>query len=301
MLDNYKIDQPIAYQIIKNAIDNNKFSHAYLIESNGYSHTYDFAIAFAKTLLSGNNDTLELKIIEPDGTFIKKEQIDELQSIYNEKAILGNKKVYIINGIEMMKEGTSNSLLKFLEEPAEGVIAILISNNSYQVPITVLSRCQILSLIKSNEKEETTKSQIARFLFNKVEDINNYIDSDESETNIQNVVNFIMKLEKEKVNTIIYTKKLWHENSKERKQVKEAFEIMLLFYKDVLNLKIGRNIEYFYNYMEELEKISKLNNIDLITKKINIIQSLKDKIKFNINLGLLIDKLIIEMDGCYND
>lgn len=302
MLDNFKIDQPIAYKTIKNAIENNKYSHAYLIESNGYSHTFDFAVAFAKSLLKDNNDILELKVIEPDGAWIKKEQIDELQSIFSEKALLGDKKVYIINGVEKMKEATSNSLLKFLEEPEEGIIAILITDNSYQIPITIISRCQILSLIKSNEElNKNTKIALAKHLYNKTEEINEYIENPDTDINIEKVLDFILNIEKNKINSILYTKNLVHKNFKDRKEINELFEIMMLFYKDVLNIKINRPIEYFMDYNEELKNVESKNTKELLTKKINVIETLKEKIKFNVNIGLLIDKLIIEMDRCYND
>ena len=84
-------------------------------------------------------------------------------------------------------------------------------------------------------------------------------------------------------------------------KINELFEIMMLFYKDVLNIKINRPIEYFMDYNEELKNVESKNMKELLTKKINVIETLKEKIKFNVNIGLLIDKLIIEMDRCYND
>ena len=40
----------------------------------------------------------------------------------------------------------SNTLLKFLEEPVDDVIAILLTTNRYKIIDTVLSRCQILTI-----------------------------------------------------------------------------------------------------------------------------------------------------------
>ena len=50
MLDDFILEQPIAYRIMKNAIINDKISHAYIIESNGYSKSFDLARSFAKYL-----------------------------------------------------------------------------------------------------------------------------------------------------------------------------------------------------------------------------------------------------------
>lgn len=305
MIEIYKDIQPIVYKTIKNQLEKEKLSHAYLIESNGYSATFDFAVSLAKTFLNKNeksNDILELKIINPEGMWIKKEQIDELQFIFSEKAVMGNKKVYIINGVEKMKEATSNSLLKFLEEPEEGIIAILITENIYQIPITILSRCQVLSLIKNSDiKGNDTKTLISKYLYTKAEDIENFIDNENSEIYINKVIDFIYNFEKNNINAIIYTKKLWHSTFIDREKTKIAFEILLLFYKDVLNLKLNRDIEYFIDDIEDIKNIEQQNTLQTLVNKISKINELKEKIKFNINLGLLLDKLIIEMDRCSNN
>jgi DNA polymerase-3 subunit delta' len=54
MLDEYIEKQKIVYKTLTNAIKKNKYSHAYLFESNGNSDTLLLAIAFAKMLLCPN-------------------------------------------------------------------------------------------------------------------------------------------------------------------------------------------------------------------------------------------------------
>ena len=46
-----------------------------------------------------------------------------------------------------------------------------------------------------------------------------------------------------------------------------------------------------------IEDISKKNTIEQIIKKISILLESKNNINFNANINLLIDKLIIDMDG----
>jgi len=78
-------------------------------------------------------------------------------------------------------------------------------------------------------------------------------------------------------------------------------EILLLLYKDVFNSMIGNEIEIFKNYVNDIQYIAKKNKIDVIISKINVIMNLKEKIKFNINNNLLMDKLLIELEGCEQD
>lgn len=318
MLDDFSLEQKIAYKTMINSQKNNKVSHAYLIEDNGYTKTIDLAISFAKYLLCpffysnskkcencnqcnniDKNEFLELKIIEPDGQWIKKSQLDQLQSEFSKKSILGSKKVYIINGAQYLNDSSSNSLLKFLEEPEEGIIAILIVDNIYHVLSTIVSRCQIISLTKINSLDNlSTIEKIARYLNNSDEDIKLYMQDENNVNKILKVIDFINYYEDNNLNTIIYINKLWHDNFKERQEISDMFEIMILFYKDVLNLKLNKKIEIFNDYVNELKKTEEKNTVDILISKINVIINLQEKIKFNINLNMLMDKLIIELERC---
>lgn len=318
MLDDFSLEQNITYKTLINSVKNNKYSHAYLIETNGYSKGLDLGIAFAKYLLCPNsysnkekcgncsqcmnidkNEFIEFKIIDPEGQWIKKSQLEELQEIFSKKSVVGNKKIYIINKAEKLNVASSNSLLKFLEEPEEGIIAILITENMYQLLSTIVSRCQVLSLKnKMNLDNLSTKDRLAHCLSNNREDIENFINDEESIVKIEKVIEFIKYYEENYSNTLIYINKLWNEHFKEKEEIYESFTMMLLFYKDVLNLKLGKVIEIYTDYVNVVNEIEEKNNLDEITSKINVIINLREKIKFNINSNLLMDKLIIELGRC---
>jgi len=321
MLDEFKLDQQVVYKTLINSVKNNKCSHAYLIESNGYSKALDFALAFAKYVLCPNNYTncnncvnctqcqnidskefLELKIIEAEGQWIKKNQLEELQYDFSKKSVLGNKKIYIINGAEKLNVSSSNSLLKFLEEPEEGITAILITNNKYQLLDTIISRCQVLTLNPSKEKLLGNILEcLGNNLYNSEEEINNYINNEDNLVKIEKVIEFAKYYEDNHLNTLAYINKLWLQHFTEKSEVNNAMQILLLFYKDVFNNMIGNEIEIFKDYVNDIQYIAKKNKIDVIIAKINVIMNLKEKIKFNINNNLLMDKLLIELEGCEQD
>lgn len=141
MLDRYKIGQPLVYTMLNNAIDSDKLSHAYLFDANGNDEVYDIIYSFVKMIFCRNisdkkkinnickriddSNYIDLKIIEPDGLWLKKEQILDLQNEFSKKAIEGDKKVYIIKSADKMNTQTANSILKFLEEPVDDIVAIL--------------------------------------------------------------------------------------------------------------------------------------------------------------------------------
>ena len=47
---------------------------------------------------------------------------------------------------DKLNMSSANTILKFLEEPEDDIVAILVANNRYAVIETILSRCQVLSL-----------------------------------------------------------------------------------------------------------------------------------------------------------
>lgn len=317
MLDDYIEEQKVIHRTITNLIRTDKIGHAYIIESNGYSKALDFSKAFSKSILCpfkytnskkcnecsqclniDRNEFIELKIIDPDGIWIKKGELEELQDIFSKKSIIGNKKVYIINNANKLNESSSNSILKFLEEPEEGITAILIVDNINSLLSTIVSRCQVLSLVPNKKHDNsTTIEKIAYSLKNNNEDIDEFIETGKCESMIKYVVNFVNYYEENHFNTIIYMNKIWHQYIKDKSDFIDAFSIMILFYKDILNYNIGKEIEIFNDYIENIEKIKKLNTKDKLIYKINAIIRLQEKIKFNANNNLLMDKLIIDLEG----
>ena len=311
MLDDYIVEQEKVVKILKNSIQKNKVSHAYLFETNGYKNQKELALAFAKMLLcpynySNNKKCVnctqcknidknifsEIKIIDSDGLWIKKEQLDVLQKEFSEKSILSNKKVYIINHADRLNKASANSILKFLEEPEENIIAILTTDNMYQMLDTIISRCQIISFSRKNElDEELPLNKIKNYIA-----IPEQLTEELLENIIGQAIEFTNYYEKNGMDTILKTQKLWHNNFKEKDIILLAINIMILYYQDILNLKLDRNVKIFKNY--NLEELVNKNTIQKLTKKISVLIKTKDKINFNVNSQLLIDKLIIELERC---
>lgn len=320
MLDDYKDSQPIAYRILKNSILKNRNSHAYLFETKGYPKQMDIALAFAKYLLcpyhhSNTKDSqdcsickrirdgnfTELKIIEPDGLWIKKEQLEELQSEFSKKSIESNKKVYIINHAEKLNSSASNSILKFLEEPEENIVAILLADNLYQLLDTIISRCQVIFLTNLNaelykenyEISNQTLFKIGTILVDNEEDLKLFLSDEKSIEKIDKVIKFISYYENHGKDILLYMNKMWLNTFKEKDTLVQGFQILKLFYKDVLNLLLHRPIEVMMEYKEEMKQVAQKNDIITISKKLNILLEEEPKIKVNVNSNLLMDKLIL--------
>ena len=313
MLDSYKNSQPIVYKILKNAILNDKCSHAYLIETGGFYDSINFTMAFVKSLLcplkklakencgnchqcevidSGNFP--EIEIIKPDGLWVKKEQLQNLQKEFNTKALIGNKRVYIITKADRLNKSSANSILKFLEEPDNNLVAILLADNIYNVLSTIRSRCQILKL-KSTDISKEKLSTIEKLKQITIGS-NKEIDDEVITNKISKIIDFVNYYEKNHLNTMLYIGKLWNEYITSKEEFEMAFEIMISYYKDILNYSLNKPSEIF-TPNDDIKNISKNNDINELCQKINKLVELKDLIKYNINTNLLMDKLIMSLEG----
>lgn len=309
MLEKYKDSQPLVYKILKNAIKKNEHSHAYIFETNGFNDAIVLAQDFAKALFCVNNDLdvqnisdlidknnfPELKIIDPDGLTIKKEEIEDLQMEFSKKPLYSDKKIYIINHAERLNKSSGNALLKFLEEPEQDIVAILITSNLYEMLETIVSRCQVVSLQTTN-KSLSNMSQIDKILIsiNKTEEeIKNIFTENDYPKCLTKCIDFINYYEKYKLDAFIYVNDMWLDTYKEKEQFDVAFNIILLYYIDILKKACNTKVEIFDEFIDDISLIASKLSVSNICNKIKIIINLIKKIKENNNLNLIMDKLLI--------
>lgn len=103
--------------------------------------------------------------------------------------------------------------------------------------------------------------------------------------------------EKNHLDTIIYMNKLWHDYIKNKDDIIRAFDVMIMYYREILNSFLHRKIELFHDYQTDIAFIKSKNTLNSLCTKLNILTEFKEKVKYNANVNLLMDKLIIELEG----
>ncbi len=298
MLEKYEKMQNVFYKFIVNSVKNGHISHAYLIETNGVSYGYDLAISLAKFFLCIDKDPIQQKvildeidkniysdlyIINSDDNEIKKNDVAFLKHVFSFKSQNNNKRIYIINNANLLNVSSSNTLLKFLEEPDDDIVAILVTESKYDLLDTIVSRCQVLSLINND-------SFIEKLTWNDYDETMDYIDFVNDK--ISNMINLYFLLELSDVflltNEYMYSIK---------NNLTNFFLVGLAFYYDVFNLYYDKISQFITGFNEQKIKVMKNNAISDIIKKIDVINVFINKSKSNVNKDLLIDDFTFKMLG----
>jgi DNA polymerase-3 subunit delta' len=222
------------------------------------------------------NNNPDYIFIEPDGNNIKIEQIRQMQTKVAEKPIISNKKVYIIDNVELMTVEAQNCLLKTLEEPPEYVTIILICKNENSILNTIKSRCTIIHF------EKIENSDIKKYLEKNYE-MNNIQDSllDIFQGSIGKAIRLKDKVESyEKIEYM-----LKNINNKDIIEILELSEILYKSKDDIEEI-----LEYINVILLNLSK----ENIRYI-RCIDIIEETKKRLKANSNYDMTIDNMLFSI------
>ncbi len=207
---------------------------------------------------------------------IKKGQILELKNLFSKNSLYTKESIYIIMNAEKMNKEAANTMLKFLEEPDGEVIGFFLTSENNAIIPTISSRCQQIN---------------CNFSTNQYESFN--ID-DEKYQNLKSILNnYLQKIEMEKKELILYNR--IYLSSLEKEDIKIILKMMMAIYQNILEAKyLNITIDQEFSYLNNL-------TIDNLKKKINLLIELLKEVNFNVNLELLLDKMVIEIEAINNE
>ncbi|HEK9985133.1 DNA polymerase III subunit gamma/tau [Streptococcus equi subsp. zooepidemicus] len=153
------VGQSVISTTLKQAVESEKISHAYLFSGPRGTGKTSAAKIFAKAMNCPNQvkgepcnhcdicrdittgsleDVIEIDAASNNG-------VDEIRDIRDKSTYAPSRatyKVYIIDEVHMLSTGAFNALLKTLEEPSDSVVFILATTELHKIPATILSRVQ---------------------------------------------------------------------------------------------------------------------------------------------------------------
>ena len=203
-----------------------------------------------------NQELTDIKIIKPENNFIKKDVIRDLINDFTITSKYIKNKIYIILEADKINQNSSNTLLKFIEEPQENIIGFLVTKNKSQIIPTILSRCVLYNIYY----DDTT--------------------------------NQIPDGEKEDINSLVQLT-----NDKIEKNI--SLEELLIFkLKLIKTLDNKEKLLYFFNELLKINNqllTNKEKKLDILVKRLKIIDNISRSVEFNANVELMFDKFFIEM------
>lgn len=151
-----------AIELLDRSIRTNKVSHAYLFVGPPQIGKTTLAKSFARALLCQGEDVPcgvcracrlvqvdrhpDVHLVAPEKDRIKIEAIRDLQHAIALSPVEGVYRVCVISRFDTATPSAANCLLKTLEEPPGKVILVLTADRLESLLPTILSRCQVLSL-----------------------------------------------------------------------------------------------------------------------------------------------------------
>lgn len=290
MLEQLRENQQLFYEQAIVPLNSGRINHAYLIETNnnedelvdtylnefykqllicGLNESNEVGISKEKLInLLENKSYPDLLEIKPENNVIKKEQLLEMMEKFSNKSVYGTYQIYVIHHAEMLNLSSANTILKFLEEPENNIIAVLLSTHKYKVLPTILSRCTVMTL-----KQEKS----------------NMIDVNDNQILIKLLNNLLIDTE-----PLIILFNDYYESLFQTK------ELSL----DTLK-KISKILQY-YIQTNDLSSLSiKSSDINLnkfqLLEIVSIIDEFSVKLQYNVNIKLWLDSLLIKLTEVKNE
>lgn len=307
----------------KKAIENNKISHAYIINGEKGMGKRTVAKVFAMTLLCEEKGTVpcmkchscvqaltdnnpDLIMITPDKPTTL--SIDHIrQTLVNDvelKPYSNSHKVYIVEDAELMNNAAQNAILKTIEEPPEYAVIILLTTNISALLQTVLSRCVKLDM------QPLKKEVIKKYLMEKEKVVDYQADiavsfaggnlgkaielskSQDFAEMLDEVIQLLRYIKDMQAYEVVAAVK---RASEYKFRFTDYIDLMILWFRDVLVYKASQNVNELI-FKDEIQTIKKhaakssYNGIEHILEAMN---KAKLRLKANVNFDVAIEMMFL--------
>ena len=308
---------------ISSAVENNRVSHAYILNGERGSGKKMLANLFAMTLLceTGDNEPCgkchSCKQAEsgnhPDIIRVTHEKpnsisVDDIRTQVNNtvdiKPYQGPYKVYIIPQADMMTPQAQNAILKTIEEPPSYAVFLLLTENAETLLPTINSRCVMLKL--RNIKDTLIKKYLMENL-----EIPDYkadmctafaqgnmgraimlANSDHFNEIREESVQLLKHISEMELNEIVAAVK---NISVYKLEITDYLDIIMIWYRDVLLYKATKDIDkvVFKDQLQSIKEQARKSSYEGIELILESLEKAKARLKANVNFDLVMELLFL--------
>lgn len=310
-------------EYIKNAVKEDKVSHAYILNGERGSGKKMLATLFAETLLceekgtSPCNKCHSCKQVDsgnhPDLIWVQHEKpgaisVDDIRVQLNGDVLIkpyqSSKKIYIIPQADTMTVQAQNALLKTLEEPPEYAVIFLLTENADQLLPTITSRCVMLKLRNIRD------TLIRKYLMEKLEvpDYKADICTAFAQGNMGKAImlagsDHFNEIRDEAIQLLKYIHDM--EISEIVKAIKRCqaykleindyLDIIMIWYRDVLLYKATKDVDavVFKDQISSIKEAATRSSYEGIELILESLEKAKTRLDANVNFDLVMELLCL--------
>jgi DNA polymerase-3 subunit delta' len=302
---------------IRRILGSGRIAHAYLFSGPEGVGKKKVATAFIEALFCGKAEGCgeciscrkiasgnhpDMHLLEPDGQFIKVDQVRALQKDLAYKPYEASRKACIIDGADRFNPSSGNSLLKTLEEPPGNALMILLASNIDAVLPTIRSRCQQISF------SGVPADEIAGFLESAGIDPDSArvaaslsggsiaralsLCSEEIMAERADLITRACNLSGNSMTDLFSFGELF---DKDREKTLQALEILTSFWRDMLHLSSGSCAIVNKDLSVLLERETSKRSTEALLRGIEDLGSIRQAILRNANVRLSMDVLSMQL------
>ena len=305
------------------AMEQNKVSHAYLLQGELGAGKEFIAKAFAAALqcergtVSACGECRSCKQIEsrnhPDVIWVTHEKpntigVEDIRTQLNQdieiKPYYGPKKIYIISECEKMTVQAQNALLKTLEEPPSYGLIILLTTNAEALLSTILSRCVVLRMrpVEDSKIEEylMNKLQIpdykarvcAAFARGNIGKAKALAESEDFEHIKEEAVSLLKYIQDMEISEIIAAIKKINDY---KFDISNYLDIIMVWFRDILLFKATKdpNALIFSEEIGPIKKIADRSSYEGIEMILESLEKAQNRLSANVNFELTMELLFL--------
>ncbi|WP_088810794.1 MULTISPECIES: DNA polymerase III subunit delta' [unclassified Listeria] len=319
--------QPVVMDLFTQSVASNRLSHGYLFAGARGTGKKQMALWLAKSLFCleqtkeslvcgkcvnctriENHNHPDVHFLKPDGLSIKIDQVRELKMELTKRGMESDKKVLIIEEADKMTLQSANSLLKFIEEPEPGMLLLFLTENQSQILPTIASRLQPVQFKELNfnqlvERLVATgiaeqKARIYASLTGSIDEAMHFEEDEFFADARSAAVKLYEGLYHSGPNPLIFIQETWMPLFKEKENLKIGLDLFMLLLRDVLHMALSPEYQLICVGQKDMLKNDALKfSLTKITRDIELILSSKTKLDSNMNPQLLMEQLVLKVQG----
>jgi len=312
-------------EVFRRALRSGKTSHSYIFEGPAGCGRRTTALALVQALFCpavdddacgvcpscrkvASGSHADIHLIEPDGQFIKIEQVRELQRDLGLRPYEAPRKACIIESAERFNPAAGNSLLKTLEEPPGSAIIILLTENVGMLLPTIRSRCQLIRFAPlspesvclllersgSDADAAAVRAAMAEGSMQRALEL----DDEALAARREALIKHLTALDLNRIATIFDASE---ELAGTRDETLETVDLLLSFSRDVVHLASGSTDIVNINLRPALETFAARYSLDGALQLVGDVMETRRSIQRNANNKLALDQLFMKMAGAASE